>query len=203
MLNSKHILKVSRIESLTDGIFAIAMTILILNLSIPTDADVSDLSTLLLTDILLKLVIYIGSFIILGTLWIGMHFQIGLLERINRPYLWTHVFYLMGVCIVPFSSSLVAAHPNNIITISFYAGNLLYTSTMQLIICQFAYIYKLNSPICTPVIRSAIIKRIFLAPLFYIAALITAHWNPSAAFVLLAAPTIVYMLPGRVDRYDM
>lgn len=202
MLN-EPILKVSRLESLTDGTFAIAMTILILNLSLPTDMQIASLSAFLVSSIFLRLFIYVGSFIILGTLWIGMHFQIGLLERVNRPYLWSHIFYLMVVCVIPFSASLYATHPNNLISISFFAINLLFASIVQLVICQFAHIYKLNKPVYTPEIRQAIIGRIMLAPIFYIAALIVAHWNTSFSFILLITPIFIYTMRGRVDHYDM
>ncbi|HEX4044838.1 MAG TPA: TMEM175 family protein [Gammaproteobacteria bacterium] len=199
----EHILKVSRLESLSDGIFAIAMTILILNLSIPPETDIGDIMSFLRTDILLKLFVYIGSFIILGTLWIGMHFQMGMLDHINRPYLWTHVFYLMIVCIVPFSASLIAAHFHHVIALSFFAINLLCASLMQLIIFQFAYYYKLNRKIYNQEMRFAVIRRVILAPIFYTAALIVAHWHTQIAFVLLIIPIMFYIRPGRIDRYDV
>lgn len=197
------ILKVSRLESLTDGTFAIAMTILILNLNVPDEAYITSLPTFFSTNILLKLFIYAGSFIILGTLWIGMHFQIGFLDRVNRPYLWTHIFYLMIVCVVPFSASLFAAHPNNVIAISFFAVNLLCASLIQYIICVYSNYYRLNKPNYSPEIRRAIVGRIMIAPLFYVGALVAAHWNPSLAFVLLITPILIYTMRGHVDRYDM
>src|SRR5665213_1213192 len=114
-----RILKVTRLEALSDGIFAIAMTILVLDMRLPAGAVPPDQWHALITGVYFRLLIFIGSFIILGTLWIAMTFQMGLLERINRPYLWTQVFYLMGVCVVPFSSSFVAGHPNAPDSISF------------------------------------------------------------------------------------
>lgn len=197
-----RILKVSRLEGLVDGIFAIAMTILVLDLRLPPGLAFNGLLTVLIHDVLFKLIVYIGSFIILGTLWVAMNFQWGLLDRINRPYLWTNIFYLMVVCVVPFSASLVGEYPNSPASISFYAINLMVASLSQFFIFQCAHHYHLNREVLTPALRFAVMRRIFVAPIFYVGSLFAAHWNVHFAFFLLIAPTIIYMIPGRVDRFD-
>ena len=197
-----HLLKVSRLEGLADGIFAIAMTILVLDLRIPATLITGDLMFILEDTIFYKLLIYMGSFVILGTLWVAMNFQYGLLDRINRPYLWTNVLYLMAVCVVPFSASLVGSFPSSKVSISFYAINLLCANIMQLIIFTYAHFGKLNTNLYTPAIGRAIIRRILVAPVCYILCLIMAHWNTHAAFVLLLIPTIIYIFPGVIDQYE-
>src|SRR5579871_1824982 len=102
-----HLLKVSRLEGLTDGIFAIAMTILVLNLRVPVNLPDTKISLHIQSEIYTNLLIYIGTFIILGTHWIAMNFQWGLLELLNRIYLWVNMFYLMAICVVPFSANLL------------------------------------------------------------------------------------------------
>jgi uncharacterized membrane protein len=201
-MSQTHLLKISRLEGLTDGIFAIAMTILILDLHLPTNIGMNNLTPILQHEILLRLFVYAGSFIILGTLWIAMNFQLGLLERLNRQYLWTNVFYLMVICVVPFSANLIGTYPNNPASISFYAVNLLCASLGQLLTAQCSHIYNLNKGIYTPVIRRAIIRRILVAPIFYLGSLIMAHWNTAAASALLIAPTFIYLVPGSVDHYE-
>jgi uncharacterized membrane protein len=202
MSSPTHLLKISRLEGLTDGIFAIAMTILVLDLRLPESAGTGDLLDILKNDVLLKLFIYAGSFVILGTLWVAMNFQLGLLERLNRQYLWTNVFYLMVICVVPFSASLIGSYPNSPTSISFYAINLLCASLGQLLTAQCSHTYNLNKEIYTPAIRHAVIRRIFVAPIFYIGSLVVAHWNTTAAAIMLVAPTVLYMIPGSVDRYE-
>src|SRR5579864_9283262 len=96
-MNQTHLLKISRIEGLTDGVFAIAMTILVLDLRLPPNLQINNLFHVLQNQILFKLYIYIASFILLGTLWVAMNFQFGLLDRLNREYLWANIFYLMVV----------------------------------------------------------------------------------------------------------
>jgi uncharacterized membrane protein len=198
----EHLLRPTRLASLVDGIFAIAMTILVLDLRLPLGTTNADVYSLLMTDVMHRLLIYIGSFIILGTLWIAMNFQYGLVARVNRTYFWTNVLYLMTICVVPFSASLVASYPDSIACISFYAANLLFAQLAQLVIFQCAHYFNLNSDMYTREIHRAIVQRIFVAPIFYCASLILAHWNERVAFLMLIAPTLIYMIPGKVDRYD-
>lgn len=197
-----HLLKISRLEGLTDGIFAIAMTIIVLNMHVPLHLPDAKIPPLIEAEIYSNLFIYIGSFIILGTHWIAMNFQWGLLDRLNRVYLWTNMFYLMGICVIPFSANLLGAYRYNIHSINFYAVNLLFVSAGQLIALHCALYYKLFKDTYTPAIYRAAVLRILLAPLFYVNALIVAHLNTRAAFLLLVAPTIIYMIPGRIDKYE-
>ncbi len=201
-MTKRHLLKVSRLEGLTDGVFAIAMTILALDLHIPAQLKGLPLGPLLLHTIPIKLTVYVGSFIILGTLWVAMTFQTGLLERINRPYLWSHVLYLMAVCVVPFSASLVAAYPQSAVSISVFAVNLLCASLTQFLIINCAHRFHLNNTIYSDAARGAAVKRIFIAPVFYIMAIFVSHWYPSIAFMLLVIPILVYIFPGKIDKYN-
>jgi len=200
-MNQKHILKISRLEALFDGVFAIAMTILILDLHLPLGEDPAKLLATLTNDILRKLFIYAGSFIILGTLWVAMTFQHGFLEKVNRRYFWANIIYLMIVCVVPFSASFFASYHNSPISISFFAVNLLCASLMQFVVLQSSHSHQLFCEEYNPRIRKAVYKRIFVAPIFYLASLVVAHWSTIIAFMLLVIPPLSYLIPGTIDKY--
>jgi uncharacterized membrane protein len=198
----EHLLKLSRLEGLSDGIFAIAMTILVLDLRLPAGTSVTDLSLVLHHYVLQRLLIYMGSFIILGTLWIAINFQVGLLTRVNRLYLWTHVFYLMVICVVPFSASLLASYPENPSSILFYALNLILAYIGQYLIFSAACFFKLNGEGYTSELHVAVVRRLCIAPIFFVAAIILAHWNMRLAFLMLIAPTVIYIIPGKIDKFE-
>lgn len=200
---SMHLLKVSRLEGLTDGIFAIAMTIMVLNLHVPMYLGSKHSLPLIQPEIYTNLFIYVGSFIILGTHWIAMNFQLGLIGHLNRIYLWANIYYLMVICVVPFSANLLGAYPHNISSIKFYAVNLLCSSLGQLLTLECGHyfgLYKID--IYSAAIHRAARRRIFVAPIFYISSLVVAHWNISMAFILLVLPTIIYTIPGKIDHYE-
>ncbi len=197
-----HLLKISRLEGLTDGVFSIAMTIMVLNLHLPNHFNTGDVSPIVQSNIYINLYMYAGSFIILGTHWIAMNFQWGLLERLNRIYLWTNMFYLMAICVIPFSANLLVAYPHSIYSINFYAINLLCTSLGQMITLTCAYYFKLNKNTYRIEVYRAALLRILVAPVFYISSLVMTHWSTSIAFILLVLPTAIYLIPGRIDHYE-
>jgi len=199
---SFHLLKISRLEGLTDGIFAIAMTILILNLHVPNQLDDTHLLPFIKNDTFYNLFIFMGSFIILGTHWIAMSFQMGLVDHLNRAYLWVNMIYLMVICVVPFSANLLGIYPHSTSSIYFYAVNLLCASLGQLLIFLCARYFDLYKNADTANIYWAGVKRVLVAPPFYICSVVLASWNITAAFILLVLPTIIYLKPGRIDRYE-
>jgi uncharacterized membrane protein len=201
-MSVSHLLKISRLEGLTDGIFAIAMTIMILNLHVPDHVATTNILPLIKSDIYANLFIYVGSFIILGTHWIAMNFQLGLLSHLNRIYLWTNIFYLMLICVVPFSANLLGEYPFSADSINFYVVNLLGASLGQLLTLECARYFKLYREEFSAAIYRATARRILVAPMFYVTSLFVAHWNIRLAFILLVLPTLIYMIPGRIDRYE-
>tara|TARA_R110000868_G_scaffold325385_4_gene586167 strand:- start:2906 stop:3517 length:612 start_codon:yes stop_codon:yes gene_type:complete len=201
-MSSIHLLKLSRLEGLTDGIFAIAMTIMVLNLHVPVNVPTSDILPFIKKDIYTNLFIYAGSFIILGTHWIAMNFQWGLLDHLNRAYLWANMFYLMVICVVPFSANLLGEYPYNTDSIDFYAANLLCCSLGQVVALECANYYKLYKDSYTPNLRLTALRRLLIAPIFYLSAIIAARWSIMSGFILLVAPTLIYLKPGHIDRFD-
>lgn len=201
MDTTRMLLKASRLEALTDGIYAIAMTILVLNLSLAAGLDDATLLATLRTNIFIKLAIYAGSFCILGSLWIGSNFIHSCLDRVDRTYLWLNLIYLMFICIIPFSANLMADYPHNPVGVYFYAVNLLCASIVQFIMWQFAHWFKLWSNEHEKEIFQIFNRRILIGPLLYIASIVVANWSIAGAFILLVSPLLMTFVPGKVDRF--
>ena len=106
-------LTTKRIEGLTDGVFAIAMTLLVLTLEIPE--PLAENTTGMLAKLLIsqrhKLFNYVLSFILLALFWIIHHRQFHLVKRTDHQHLWLNVFILMFVALIPFSTSLLGDYP--------------------------------------------------------------------------------------------
>ena len=104
---------IDRLAGISDGIFSVGMTLLVLGLVVPgvgvvkTDTD--------LWHALLKLgpsvLIYTLSFMTLGIFWVGQGGQLGRLARSNRNYAWLQLAFLFAVTLVPFSTALLAHFP--------------------------------------------------------------------------------------------
>jgi len=101
---------VERIAALSDGIFGVGMTLLVLDLRVPAMELVHsdrDLGTALLA-ILPQLVMYMMSFLTLGIFWVGQQTQLDFLKRSDRHMTWIHFGFLFFVTITPFSTKLLA-----------------------------------------------------------------------------------------------
>ncbi len=115
-----------RLAALSDGIFAVAMTLLVLDLRVPPAGSFADERALAraLLDLAPHLIIYLMSFITLGIFWVGQQTQINHLERSSRGLTWTHMVFLFFVTIMPFSTRLLAEHAGARTALLFYWGNL-------------------------------------------------------------------------------
>lgn len=123
-------MRTSRIEALTDGIYAIAMTLLVLNLAI-LQAGNADLVDLLRgqTGIFLN---YVMSFVILALFWMGHHRQFHFIKRTDGTLLWINIFNLMFVALVPFSTSLIGDYPSEQLASFFFASNIFILGMLSL-----------------------------------------------------------------------
>lgn len=115
-----------RIEALTDGIFAIAMTLLVLTLDLPEatkQLTQTGLDRLLLEQIP-KFSNYVLSFILLAIFWIVHHQQSHFIKLTDHRHLWLNMLILMFVSLMPFSTSLMGDYPNDWLARFFFGANM-------------------------------------------------------------------------------
>ena len=103
-----------RFEAITDSIFAVGMTLLVLGLDVPalprgvSDAELGEA----LRDLAFPLFKYLISFLLLGTFWVTHIGQIRHIRRVDLTFLWLGMGSLLLVTLVPFSTSLVGDFPD-------------------------------------------------------------------------------------------
>ena len=99
-----------RLSGLVDGVFAIAMTLLVLDLAVPASETIhseSDLWTALL-GLLPRLITYLMSFLTLGIFWVGQETTAQLMSRSDRHYTWITLAFLMAIALIPFSTAFLS-----------------------------------------------------------------------------------------------
>lgn len=101
-----------RIETLTDGIFAIAMTLLILNIEVPDFGSLRQGETTMtaVKHILPQIVNYIISFVILGSFWLTHHSMFDKLQKVNSSLMLINIVFLLFSALIPFSTILIDNH---------------------------------------------------------------------------------------------
>jgi uncharacterized membrane protein len=98
-----------RIQALSDGVFAIAMTLLVLDLRVPVTAVHSDRALWHgLSELGPRFAAFVLSFTMLGTFWLAQHTLLGMCERGDRVLIWLQLGFLIPVALLPFSASLLA-----------------------------------------------------------------------------------------------
>jgi uncharacterized membrane protein len=103
-----------RLEGLSDGIFAFAMTLLVVGLDLPDKTNIVQ-STGYAMDLLVSLesdfLHYILAFLILGAFWLSHHTQLHSVKRIDKVYVWLNLCVLLFVALLPFTTSFSGDFP--------------------------------------------------------------------------------------------
>lgn len=180
---------IQRIETLSDGVFAIAMTILVLELSIPfletvhTEGDL----WLQLISIAPKLLVYFMSFITLGLFWTGQTVQYTYITKSDRHLNWITIFYLMFVVLIPFSTALLGEYMTFKLAIGVYCFNMLLLALILYIHWQYSFKSNLVSLDIQDYERvdSAIRNRLIKVQILYIAAALLSFISPYLSIVFI------------------
>lgn len=118
---------IERLAALSDGLFAVAMTLLVLDLRVPAAAAIHGEADLLhaLARLAPQLLVYLMSFLTLGMFWVGQQTQLNHLARADRDIAWIHLMFLFAVTLVPFSTRLMIAFLAYRAALLVYWGNIL------------------------------------------------------------------------------
>jgi len=98
-----------RLAALSDGLFGVAMTLLLLELRVPARELIHSEGDLrhALVGLAPQLLVYLMSFMTLGIFWVGQQTQLNYLARSDRDLTWIHMGFLFAVTIMPFSTRLL------------------------------------------------------------------------------------------------
>lgn len=116
----------ARIEALTDGIFAFAMTLLVTTLELPTVSGAipsMDVARILLENFP-GFLHYVIAFAALAGFWVGHHMQFHALRFVDRRMIWLNIALLLFVALVPFSTDLVGDYPDIALASIIFEANL-------------------------------------------------------------------------------
>lgn len=178
-----------RIAALSDGLFAIAMTLLVLDIHIPEIAGIHGEADLVraLAGLAPHFLIYLMSFLTLGIFWVGQQTQLNHFARADRNLAWLHIAFLAVVALVPFSTALLAAYVTFRTALIVYWFNVLMLGVMLFLSWRYARRAELIVVSAPADIDSAVVRRIVIAQSLYLfgAALcaIGTYW--SIAFIAL------------------
>ena len=194
-----------RLETLTDGVFAIIMTILVFNISVPelilfTEGDfASERLSAKFADLWPDFLAYIISFSTLGAFWVAHHRIFRWILYVDRPLIWINISFLMIIGLIPFSTTLLTQYihsQNSIFAFSFNA------ILAGLLIYAIYYYVKRNPELVDKSVQALIEKsssrRIIATILTYSVAIIFSFIYLQASLFLLLLVLLPEIIP---DKY--
>jgi uncharacterized membrane protein len=191
-----------RLAALSDGVFAVAMTLLVLDLRAPAAEAIHSERELLtaLVGLVPRLATYLMSFLTLGIFWVGQQVQLDRLARSERDLAWIHLAFLCAVTLVPFSTALLAEHIVSRIALITYWGNILLLGLLLYWTWSCAIKAALVKGDTPPEVVAAICRRILIAQALYAfgAALCVFGTYWSIAFIALVQLNYAVALSDRI-----
>ena len=190
-------MKTNRLEAFSDGVFAVAITLLILEINVPEGEHLwHDLK-----EEWPSFASFFVSFWVIGIIWVNHHGLLDHLKRTDRPVLYLNLLVLMTVVFIPFSTALMADHLKS--GADEKVAALVYALAFLVMAIAFnlfwTYIVKhrreLGVEIPDEEVRRMSVGFMIGSPI-YLVAVIMAFISPAVVLIIIPAVAVYYMLAG-------
>lgn len=179
-----------RLEAFSDGVIAIIITIMVLEIKVPHEATIEALLKLIPVFIS-----YVISFIYVGIYWNNHHHLFQSVKTVDGKVMWSNLFLLFWLSLIPFASGWMGENHFQDITVPLYG--------IVLFGCAFSYyiltlsLLKNHSPESTLhlALGGKFKERISLV--LYIVGLVTSFWFPKPAFIMYTIVAIIWLVPDK------
>lgn len=191
-----------RVLALSDGVFAIAATLLALDLRVPGGLPEAGLRDAL-SDLIPAITGYAVAFLVIGLLWLGHRELFGDIRRCTPPIPAVNVVLLGFVALLPFPSSLLADYGHEPVAVIGYAANVAAIAALQLIILALAHrsgSLRSGTSAMSAFAPSAVTVVIFLGSMPV--ALLSPRWAPACWLLLIPAHSAIETAEKRRNRCE-
>jgi len=197
-----------RIEAFSDGVFAIAITLLIIEIGVPHLEGEPPGTTL--PEALLRLwpsfLAYVISFLQIGVIWANHHNRFRFIERSDHVLLFLNILFLMCVAFIPFPTALLAEYLDGTAAERetagvIYAGTLAVTAVFFTVLWLYAAVNRrLVNRNLEPHLLRTMTRRYLLGTVAYLLVFLLAFVNVAASLALIVALALLFVLPEPIDR---
>ena len=191
-----HTVSTGRLEAFSDGVLAIAITLLILEVKVPT-AEEGDLGRALAHQ-WPSYAAYAVTFLIIGIMWVNHHYLFAQVGRVTRPLLFLNIFLLMTISFLPFPTALLAEYlredQNSHIAAAVYSLDM--TVIGLAFVALWWYLTRhpdLLSAESSPAHASTAMRRSIIGPVVYGATIALAFVSAPACLVAYALMALYFM----------
>jgi len=189
-------LRLTRIEAFSDGVFAIVVTLLVLELRVPElhdHAGVSELAHQLL-GLLPKFLSWLISFVIVCKFWLNHHHLLGLARHANYAMVWLNSIFLMFQSFVPFPTAMIGEYPTNPLAVTGF-GVVMAFNTLLFIALQAYILRNLLKPELVGTQDPYLNRKSFVGVVSYLIGAAAAWFSVHVAFVLYMLTPLFFIVP--------
>lgn len=201
---------VTRVEAFSDGVFAIAITLLILEIKVPAISESSNISSLFkhLINLWPSYFAYLLSFVAIGIYWANHHYMFKLFKRTNHSVNLLNLLLLMAVSFLPFPTAVLAKYmliPSEQASATiFYAIGLMLPATAWFLLWFYSSSKK---DIIDPDLSKEFIRELTtqygLSVFVYVAAIAAALVSFQLGLAFCTGLTMLYLLPPKSPVYTV
>ena len=192
----------SRLEAFSDGVFAIVITLLILDIRIP-DVKYEHLAEAIGT-IIPHIIAYVMSFLVIGLYWIFHHNTAQLVQKVDRPFIWLNIVFLLFVSFMPFPTTLMGKYPFTQIPVLIYGANLLLANITGWIITVYTYKRDhLKTESFTPAIFKRQMKVYAIVNGLYVIALVITFVNPTISYIVFIGVFALLIMTTKSNKHGV
>ena len=192
-----------RIEAFSDGVFAIAITLLVIEIAVPHLEE----GRTLLGELVEQWPSYFGymiSFLQIGVIWANHHNRFRFIVRSDHVLLFLNILFLMCVAFIPFPTALLAEYlrgTERATVGAVYAGTLAVTAVLFTLLWLYAAAnYRLVDRNLDPSLLRAMTRRYVVGTIAYLLAFLLALVNVGASLVMIIILALIFVLPEPGER---
>ncbi len=194
-------LRLNRTEAFSDGVFAIVVTLLVLELKVPILHDRASVSELdhRFVDLVPKFLSWLISFVIVCKFWLNHHHLLTFARHATYGMVWLNSIFLMGQAFIPFPTALMGEYPTNPLAVSLF-GAVMAVNTLLFIALQRYIIGNLLKPEVVSAVVPPLTRKSFVGVVSYLLGAAATLFNVHVAFVLYALTPLFFITPPQSRR---
>jgi uncharacterized membrane protein len=179
-----------RLEAFSDGVFAIIITIMVLELKVPHGGDLASL--LPLVPVFLS---YVLSFLYVGIYWNQHHHMLHAARRINGACLWANLHLLFWLSLIPFVTGWVGENPKAAVPTSLYGAVLIFAGIAYSVLRKCIVAVNAHDAALAAAVAQG--SKEAVSTVLYAVAIALAFVNPWIAEALYVAVAVLWVVPDR------
>jgi uncharacterized membrane protein len=181
----------TRLEAFSDGVLAIIITIMVLELKVPHDSSLQAL--LQLSNVFIS---YVMSFVFVAIYWGNHHHLLHTVHHVNSKIMWANMGLLFSLSLIPFATAWMGENHFDKLPVAVYSVNLLLCAITYTILQKTIMAHHTHSTKLIEALKKQE-KKGLISLVSYIAAIISSFYYPVVAAFLIAGVAVLWIVPDK------